>query len=255
VLEGAPEPMHYVRIAEAVVENGLRNNVGATPQNTVARTLNVSINTEGASSPFVKVHKGVFALREARIQTSAERPPLLLSDDIEDSSLPESHSIINSFGMYWSRSMVDWSLNKNVRILGRQQVGASQVDFAGQIGVYLLHDNRGVVYVGRSVERPLGVRLYEHTQDRLRGRWDRFSWFGLKKVAEDGQLAAVQFDLSTSLIVCTLEALLIEGLEPPQNRKRGDDFNAIEFIQAEDPVLKKKYHKEALAKLLESVAE
>jgi hypothetical protein len=32
-----------------------------------------------------------------------------------------------------------------------------------------------------------------------------------------------------------MEALLIEGLEPPQNRKRGDDFRAVEFIQVEDP--------------------
>jgi hypothetical protein len=31
-----------------------------------------------------------------------------------------------------------------------------------------------------------------------------------------------------------MEAVLIEGLEPRQNRKRGDDFTAIEFIQVED---------------------
>jgi hypothetical protein len=31
-----------------------------------------------------------------------------------------------------------------------------------------------------------------------------------------------------------MEALLIEGLEPPQNRRRGDDFRAVEYLQAED---------------------
>ena len=36
-----------------------------------------------------------------------------------------------------------------------------------------------------------------------------------------------------------MEALLIEGLEPPQNRKRGDDFGAVEFLQVEDPELEK----------------
>ena len=34
-----------------------------------------------------------------------------------------------------------------------------------------------------------------------------------------------------------MEAVLIEGLEPRQNRKRGDDFQAIEFLQVEDPKL------------------
>ena len=38
----------------------------------------------------------------------------------------------------------------------------------------------------------------------------------------------------------TLEALLIEALEPPQNRKRGDDFSAIEYIQDMDPERKEK---------------
>lgn len=37
-----------------------------------------------------------------------------------------------------------------------------------------------------------------------------------------------------------MEAILIEGLEPPQNRQRGNDFNAMEFIQAEDPEIEKK---------------
>jgi len=32
---------------------------------------------------------------------------------------------------------------------------------------------------------------------------------------------------------------LIEGLEPPQNRKRGDDFRAVEFLQVEDPDIQK----------------
>ena len=36
-----------------------------------------------------------------------------------------------------------------------------------------------------------------------------------------------------------MEALLIEGLEPPQNRKRGDDFYDIEFLQVEDPEIHK----------------
>ena len=36
-----------------------------------------------------------------------------------------------------------------------------------------------------------------------------------------------------------MEALLIEGLEPPQNLERGDDFSAVEFLQVEDPDIQK----------------
>jgi hypothetical protein len=32
-------------------------------------------------------------------------------------------------------------------------------------------------------------------------------------------------------MISTLEALLIKSLEPPQNRKRGDGFSAVEYIQ------------------------
>lgn len=41
----------------------------------------------------------------------------------------------------------------------------------------------------------------------------------------------MNFNASLATLVATLEALLIEVLEPPQNRRRGDDFNAIEYIQ------------------------
>lgn len=40
--------------------------------------------------------------------------------------------------------------------------------------------------------------------------------------------------------MATLEALLIEALEPPQNRKRGDDFSAIEYIQDLDSELRER---------------
>lgn len=41
-----------------------------------------------------------------------------------------------------------------------------------------------------------------------------------------------------SMLIATMEALLIEGLEPPQNRKRGD-FRAVEYLQVEDPAIQK----------------
>jgi hypothetical protein len=60
-------------------------------------------------------------------------------------------------------------------------------------------------------------------------------------VTKEGKLVEADLQsLSTAVIITTLEALLIEGLEPPQNRKRGEDFSAVEYLQVEDPALKKK---------------
>lgn len=105
--------------------------------------------------------------------------------------------------------------------------------------MYLLHDGERVVYVGRVTDPRLGTRLREHTRDRLSGRWDRFSWFGVQGVTEDGQLSQPPEEFTLENLVSTMEALLIEGLEPPQNRRQGDGFNAVEFIQGTDPVLAK----------------
>jgi hypothetical protein len=114
------------------------------------------------------------------------------------------------------------------------------VDFCRQSGVYLLHDAREVVYVGRTTEQPLGVRLRQHTTDRLNGRWDRFSWFGIYSVATSGTLETDKVvSYNADMLIVTMEALLIEGLEPPQNRKRGDDFRAVEFLQVLDPEIQK----------------
>lgn len=80
--------------------------------------------------------------------------------------------------MFWQRQSVFWE--RNLRLLGQQQVGSSPINFGDQRGVYLLRDRDRVVYFGRSIDRPMGQQLYEHTKDRLNGRWDRFSRYGLK---------------------------------------------------------------------------
>lgn len=132
------------------------------------------------------------------------------------------------------------------RILGMQQIGAESVDFHKQIGIYLLYDGREVIYVGRATERPLGKRLYEHTLDRFSSRWDRFSWFGLLPVSETGVLGDQPESYAGTKIIPAIEAILIEALEPRQNRKRGDDLSAVEYIQKEDPEIQKKKIKQSM---------
>ena len=140
--------------------------------------------------------------------------------------------------MFWRRNAVEWV--STPKLLGMQQIGAEAVDFNKQIGIYLLYDGREIIYVGRATDRPLGRRLYEHTLDRFSSRWDRFSWFGLLPVSEAGTLGKMPDSYRSTNIVPAIEAIMIEALEPRQNRKRGDDLSAVEYIQKEDPEIQKK---------------
>ena len=236
VLRDAGEPMHYTDIAEAIAEQELRSDFGATPAASVNAIISMSLQNDGNGSPFVRVARGQYYLSHPpEHAASLGAQP---EDDGEPSS--EKTGLINAFGMYWSRDRVLWKTAP--QILGQQQPGSTPVDFARQKGVYLLHDARDVVYIGRTTDQPLGIRLKQHTTDRLNGRWDRFSWFGVYGVTEEGALSADHSEsFSLENLIVTMEALLIEGLEPPQNRKRGDDFRAVEFLQVEDPELEKSH--------------
>ena len=93
--------------------------------------------------------------------------------------------------------------------------------------------------MGDAVNR--SVSGAEPAHDRLSGRWDRFSWFGVYPVNEDGSLrtSISVAHVNVDALIATIEAVLIEGLEPRQNRKRGDDFQAVEFLQVEDPEIER----------------
>ena len=158
--------------------------------------------------------------------------------------MEEQYDIITSFGMFWRRNAIEWSAAPN--LFGMQQIGATPVDFANQRGIYLLYDNREVIYVGRTTDRALGRRLYEHTKDRLATRWDRFSWFGLLPVSDKGYLGQLPETHDATKFIPALEAILIEALEPRQNRKRGDDLAAVEYIQHEDPEIVRRRNRAAL---------
>ncbi|RID92721.1 hypothetical protein D2N39_03310 [Gemmobacter lutimaris] len=226
VLTRSGQALHYKTIAEKIEEMKLRRSLDATPANTVFVAINNSIKNEGEVSPFIKTNPGIFMLRS---ETGAQIDVVRSAD--QESEI-ETKSIVKSVGMYWHASKVIW--RHKPRLLGQQQQGAKSIDFCEQVGIYLLYDRSRVIYVGRSVDRPLGVRLSEHTRDRLNGRWDRFSWFGLKGVDSTGKLGEPDFSVGIPQIISLMEAILIESLEPSQNRKRGDDFSDIEFLQIAD---------------------
>lgn len=236
VLRANETAMHYTAIAEQIEEQGLRTKMGATPASTVNVTINNSIKSDLDDSPFIKVAMGEYFLREAALP-EVQQEQVVHEHAWEDTEAEDDLSIMRAFGMFWIRDRIAWRAKPS--LLGRQQLGADAVDFSGQRGAYILYDSRDPIYVGRSLDRALGQRLYEHTQDRLRSRWDRFSWFGILKVTESGELEANDSKPKPEQWIATMESLLIEALEPPQNRKRGDGFSAIEYMQAEDPAIER----------------
>lgn len=252
VLKDYPEGLHYSLITEEILNQQLRKEIGATPANTVNVYINADIKESGEQSTFIKTDKGSFALRERSGQD------LLIdanSDQVSDAPMDSTgESVIKAYGMFWLRRNVDWNPSKP-RLLGVQMRGADPVDFSDQSGLYLLYDAREVVYVGRTTKDRLGMRLLNHTDGRLANRWDRFSWFGFNGVqsqdATANSISPVVY--SQEQVINAMEAILIEGLEPRQNRRRGDGYSATEFLQVIDPEIEARLRKKHLKDLIESV--
>jgi hypothetical protein len=241
VLSEASGAVHYKDLTDKIIEDGLRADLGATPAATVSAQLTTALKNEGVNCPWQKIGRGLYIWKtKAGVATEELTAPSLEEYETEEAQ----YAVVSSFGMFWRREAIEWS--SNPKILGMQQIGAEAVDFSKQTGIYLLYDGREIIYVGRASDRPLGRRLYEHTLDRLSSRWDRFSWFGVLPVSEQGELGTIPDSFSGSQLLPALEAILIEALEPRQNRKRGDDLAAVEYIQKEDPEIQKRLVKQTM---------
>ena len=95
------------------------------------------------------------------------------------------------------------------------------------------------LYVGRTFaeNNALMTRLASHHRDDRKGaRWDRFSWFGFRRVDDDGQLVEANANVSTALLITFLEAVMIEAFLPPLN-SRGGDLLGTMYEQVEDKAL------------------
>lgn len=236
VLEEAGEAMHYTDIAEEIIERGLRVNYGATPAQTVANYIAHHRQNKG----IVRVEAGFYTLQS-----------ILDSHIGEQDADEEVVNLIQAFGLFWDRDNVKW---KNPpEILGKQSIGADPVDLSEQIGIYVLYDRREPIYVGRTIDGSIGQRLLSHTNGRLGTRWDRFSWFGFLPVREDGSLGSAMEEADFEEIIEAMESILIEIIEPRQNRRGGDNLSGLEFMQAEDPEIAKEDIRANLIELLQRV--
>jgi hypothetical protein len=151
-------------------------------------------------------------------------------------------SIIKNFGFMWQRDKVNWGSKgpgKKASLMG-QQVGnlKRHVDFASQMGIYVLYDRfEAPVQVGQS-ER-IFARLKQHQRDHLRNRWAYFTWFGFYQVGAGYTPELLVKDAAKKLkrvvnlaeSLNEIEAVLIQVLEPRLNRRGANWDGAEEYLQ------------------------
>ena len=141
----------------------------------------------------------------------------------------KTRQVIPCFGLYWERSLVSWAGGKS--LLGAKEGAGHRVDFAEQIGVYVLYQYPRLTYVG-STTSSLFDRLKSHHQRLL--HWDKFSWLGLKPVDEAGGLGSPSDHVSIEEMAIAMEGSLIT-VEKPQDNKKGGDLLGDEYRQVADP--------------------
>lgn len=248
VLKHSAQPLHYQRITELIGERGLRALSGATPSANVRASLLSLIDAEGGSQDerIRRVARGVyeFVSTDEDIDTESSE-----EQDIEEVEKPGDPIGVPAFGLYWEKDKVKWGGKRE--ILGRQTREADTVNFADQQGVYLLHKNRAVVYVGQTTKDRKGLfdRLRGHTKNSKALRWDRFSWFGFREVSNDGELKDPRSEFELKQVINVLESVLIEALEPPVNGQRGAHLGDL-YVQVPDSKIAQQQSREFLQDLV-----
>ncbi|MDI9335708.1 MAG: winged helix-turn-helix domain-containing protein [Gammaproteobacteria bacterium] len=71
VLKESGRPMHYKDLTGQILSRGYYRTDGATPAESVNRTINSSINRDGEKSPFVRTSRGTYRLRNSPIARGA----------------------------------------------------------------------------------------------------------------------------------------------------------------------------------------
>jgi hypothetical protein len=140
VLREAQMPLDYREISTLILTQGYYETEGATPHATVNAQITASIKHDGAATPFIKVGKGVFGLKEVLgTIIQVDTPKTLSKPDasVTEAEVESSDSIIQSFGMYWQRDLVVW--RGEPKMFGKQQAQAKAVDFGRQKGIYILY--------------------------------------------------------------------------------------------------------------------
>jgi hypothetical protein len=152
--------------------------------------------------------------------------------------------LIQNYGLFWRRDWIHWGKGSNrghLKGLFSKARTDDPVDFRDQKGIYCLYDdNFKMVYVGQAGSndnQQFFGRLKDHRKDQLSDRWTRFSWFGIRRVNESGNLKADKQTLHPKMgsVLNHIEAILIVAAEPPHNRQGGRFGDEVEqYLQYRD---------------------
>lgn len=160
--------------------------------------------------------------------------------------------LIQNYGLFWRWDFISQgsrgrrgrkrtSPETRGRIWGTKRGSKKWTDFADQRGVYALYAGFEFVYAGQIDRRGLLRRLKEHRDDDLAERWDKFSFFGTRRVLKDHKLGKVNIAShpSVSTALNQLEAMLIQVSAPSLNNSRGKWSGATRYYQVRDERLGK----------------
>lgn len=151
-------------------------------------------------------------------------------------------TLISSVGFFWRKDHVFWGAGSSPgKLLGvpAKNVTAGPIDFREQSEIYVLYSEYKPIYVGQcGLGNPkLLKRLKQHRIDDLAERWDRFSWFGIRRVKQNGELSAEISAVHPSIasVLNHVEGVLIHAMEPPMNGQRGRfGSRVIRYVQKRD---------------------
>jgi hypothetical protein len=153
---------------------------------------------------------------------------------------------IKNYGLFWHRDEIDWHPGAGkrgaFRLLGRQGINRPSLritDFREQKGIYILYGDYGPNYVGLTIRQNLGKRLKDHTEDDHDEYWNRFSWFGFRRVLNRkdrnriNELAALARGqgMNSATVIRDVEALLIKAMGLQNNIAQMKFHSASEWLQ------------------------
>lgn len=219
VLRETNAPLHYTEVEREIIRRDLKSKT-ATSQATTNSALRNLLSKSGKNGVReIYNQKGVYA-----IASLGEKLNQQLREE-EAAENGENRITVKALGLFWERNRVNW--NSGNKLLGQQSENAITVDFADQDGVYILHDRRDIMYVGKTytptARYGLYKRLQDHHQDpRKTVYWDAFSWFGFKPVSAEGKLGEAPNTATLKSVIDVIEAIFIEALMPRLNQQSGE---------------------------------
>ena len=146
--------------------------------------------------------------------------------------------MIRTIGLHWRMEDVFWGKGANagklLGVLSSKKKGPG-IDFRDQIAVYVLYADYQPIYAGQvgSGKQRLLARLKQHRDSDLRGRWNRFSWYGLRWVLKNGKLSNENnvFHPKRRTVLNHVEGILIDAMEPGQNLQSGRFGSDVEWYR------------------------